>query len=60
MGRPTLDPEGRRKQIAVRFGPMQLAVLEMAAKRSGLSVGKEVERRVMLSLVNEIQVISDG
>ena len=57
MGRPTLDPEGRRKQIAVRFGPLQLSALSAAAQRSGLSLGKEVERRVMESIARELQGI---
>ena len=58
MGRPTRDPEGKRKQIAVRFGPLQLSVLSAAAQRSGLSLGKEVERRVMESIALELQDIS--
>lgn len=54
MARPRLEPEGRRKQIAVRFGPMALRALEMAAERSGLSIGKEVERRAMESIAKEL------
>ncbi len=55
MGRPNLDPEARRIQVAVRFGPLQFAVLKAAAGRSGLSLGKEVERRVMESIARELR-----
>lgn len=52
MGRPTRDPEGKRKQVAVRFGPKELARLEKlateAAEKAGkkVSVGNLIETRV--------------
>lgn len=45
MARPTLNPEDRRKQIAVRFGPDERARLEELAEAEGTSVGKLVEAR---------------
>jgi len=52
MARPTRDPEGKRKQVAVRFGPKELARLEElateAAEKAGkkVSVGNLIETRV--------------
>lgn len=46
MGRPTRDPEGKRKQVAVRFGPQELARLEELAAGDGVSVGKLIETRI--------------
>lgn len=51
MARPTRDPDGKRKQVAVRFGPQELARLdELAASASTaddkVSVGKLIESRV--------------
>ncbi|MBR2171750.1 hypothetical protein [Sphingopyxis sp.] len=48
MGRPTRDPKGKRKQVAVRFGPQELSRLEELAAEAGedVSVGKLIETRM--------------
>lgn len=48
MARPTRDPEGKRKQVAVRFGPQELSRLEELAAEAadGGSVGKLIEARI--------------
>lgn len=45
MARPTIDPDGKRKQIGVRFGPQDRAILDALAKAEGISVGKLIENR---------------
>lgn len=45
MARPTLNPEDRRKQIAVRFGPEARMRLEQLAQEQGTSPGKVAEAR---------------
>jgi len=45
MARPTIDPEGKRKQIGVRFGPQDRAALDALAADEGVSVGKLIENR---------------
>lgn len=45
MARPTLSPEDRRKQIAVRFGPEARTRLEEIAEAEGTSPGKVAETR---------------
>ncbi len=52
MARPTFDPDGKRKQVAVRFGPQELTRLEQLAAEASegrddkVSVGKLVETRI--------------
>lgn len=56
MARPTLNPDDRRKQIAVRFGPderIRLEELANEASKAGgkeVSVGKLVETRIAAML----------
>lgn len=45
MARPTIDPEGKRKQIGVRLGPQDRAALDALAAAEGVSVGKLIENR---------------
>lgn len=49
MARTTRDPEGKRKQVGVRFGPQDRATLEALAKAEGadVSVGKLIEKRTL-------------
>lgn len=42
MARPTRDPEGKRKQVAVRFGPQELSRLEELAAEATEKAGKNV------------------
>jgi len=50
MARRTIDPEGKRKQIGVRFGPQDRAVLDALATAEGVSVGKLIEKRTLALL----------
>lgn len=45
MARPALNPEEKRKQIAVRFGPEDRERLEQLATAEGTSPGKVAEAR---------------
>lgn len=51
MARPTKDPAGKRKQVAVRFGPQELQRLEELAEEASadgekMSVGRLIESRI--------------